>query len=161
MLEDESFTDNAVLLDDSSLNIPSYTAPVLIPDNQINSKIRSLNRKQCELFDMVESWAKKSIKTKSMPDAEPLEPLHIFLTANPGCGKSNDFLFHVHLRLTEISGSVDDQLFVCVSVIVVNDSFQLLLVARKLVYANYKDNWQNINSLWKLFKIFELNATVW
>ena len=160
MLEDESFTDNAVLLDDSSLNIPSYTTPVLIPDNQINSKIRSLNRKQCELFDMVESWAKKSIKTKSMPDAEPLEPLHIFLTANPGCGKSNDFLFHVHLRLTEISGSVDDQLFVCVSVIVVNDSFQLPLVARKLVYANYKDNWQNINSLWKLFKMFELTEVM-
>ena len=87
MLEDESFTGNAVLLNDSSLDIPSYTAPVLIPDNQINSKIRSLNRKQCELFDMVESWAKKSIKTKSVPDAQPLEPSHIFLTCNAGCGK--------------------------------------------------------------------------
>ena len=51
MLEDESFTDDAVLLDNSSLNIPSYATPVLIPDNEINSKIRSLNRKQGELFD--------------------------------------------------------------------------------------------------------------
>ena len=82
MLEDESFTDDAVLLDDSSLNIPSYTAPVLIPGNEINSKIRSPNRKQRELFDMVQTWAKKSIKIKSMSDAQPLEPLHIFLTGN-------------------------------------------------------------------------------
>ena len=69
MLEDETFTDDVILLDDSSLNVPSYTALVLIPDNEINSKIRSLNRKQCELFDMVQSWAKKSIKLQSMPGA--------------------------------------------------------------------------------------------
>ena len=36
---------------------------------------------------MVQSWEKKSIKTKSMPDAQPLERLHIFLTVNAGCGK--------------------------------------------------------------------------
>ena len=39
ILKDECFTDDAVLLDDASLNMPSYTAPVLIPDNEINSKI--------------------------------------------------------------------------------------------------------------------------
>ena len=69
MLEDETFTDDVILLDDSSLNVPSYTPLVLIPDNEVNSKIRSLNRKQRELFDMVQSWAKKSIKLKSMPGA--------------------------------------------------------------------------------------------
>ena len=245
MLEDESFTADAVLLDDSSLNIPSYTAPVLIPDNEISSKIRSLNRKQRELFDMLQTWAKKSIKIILMSDAQPLEPLHIFLTGNAGCGKSflmkvlhqsltkilsygnvsldkpkvlfmaptgvaainidgttihnalnipinqfgkkisplsdkmrsslrsklsdlkvsitdeismasNDLLFHVHLRLTEIFGSVNDQPFAGVSVITVDDFFQLPPVGGKPVYANYKDNWQNFNSLWKLFKIFEL-----
>ena len=55
ILEYESFTDDAVLLDDTSLNTSSYTAPVLIPDREINSEIRSLNQKQCELFDMVQS----------------------------------------------------------------------------------------------------------
>ena len=55
ILEDESFTYDTVLLDDASLNMPSYTAPVLIPDSQINSKIRSLNKKQRELFAMVQS----------------------------------------------------------------------------------------------------------
>ena len=85
-LEDKSFTDDVVLLDDSSLNIPFHTAPVLIPDNEINS--RSVNRKQREIFDMIQSWTKTSIKIKSMPDAQPLEPLHIFSTGNAACGKS-------------------------------------------------------------------------
>ena len=180
-----------------------------------------------------------------MPDAQPLEPLHIFLTGNAGCGKSflmkvlyqsltkilsygnvsldkskallmaptgvaainidgatihtalnipisqfgkklsplsekmrlslrnklsdlkviiidkismvsNDLLFHIHLRLTEIFGSLNDQPFAGVSVISVGDFLQLPPVGGKPVYANYKDNWQNFNSLWKLFKIFEL-----
>ena len=64
-----------------------YTEPVLIPDSEINSKIQSLSQKQRELFDMVLSWAKKSIKTKSMPDAQPLEPLHIFLKDCASCGE--------------------------------------------------------------------------
>lgn len=55
ILEYESFTDDAVLLDDTSLNMSSNTSPVLIPDREINSEIRSLNQKQCELFDMVQS----------------------------------------------------------------------------------------------------------
>ena len=50
---------------------------------------------------MVQSWANKSIKTKSMPDAQPLEPLHIFLTGNAGFGKS--FLLKVlYQSLTKI-----------------------------------------------------------
>ena len=70
--EDESFTYDAVLLHDTSVNMPSYTAPVLIPDSEINSKVRSLDQKQRELFGMVQSWAKKSIKTKLIPDAQLL-----------------------------------------------------------------------------------------
>ena len=63
---------------------------------------------------------------------------------------SNDLLFHVHLRLTEIFGSVNDQPFASVSVIAVGDFFRLPPVGGKLVYANYKDNCQTFNSLWKL-----------
>ena len=37
---------------------------------------------------MVQSWSKKSIATKSMPDAKPLQPSYIFLTGNAGSGKS-------------------------------------------------------------------------
>ena len=87
ILEDESLTYDAVLLHDTSVNMPSNTAPVLIPDSEINSKVRSLDQKQRELFGMVQSWAKKSIKAKLIPDAQLLEPLHIFLAGSAGCGK--------------------------------------------------------------------------
>ena len=58
---------------------------------------------------------------------------------------SNDLLFHVHLRLTEIFGSVNDQtLQPFVSVITVGGLFQLPPVGGKPLYVNYKDNWQNL-----------------
>ena len=99
-LENESFTDDAVLLDDT-LNMPSYTATVLISYSQISSKIRSQNQKQHEPFDMVQNWAEKSIIIKSISYAQPLETLHIFLAGNAGCGKS--FLMKVlYQSLTKI-----------------------------------------------------------
>ena len=73
---------------------------------------------------------------------------------------SNDLLFHVHLRLTEIFESVNDQPFAGVSVITVGDFFQFPTVGGKAVYANYKENWQNFNSLWKPCKISELTELV-
>ena len=74
---------------------------------------------------------------------------------------SNGLLFYSHLRLTEIFGSVNDQPFAGVSVITVGDFFfQLPPVEGRPVYANYKDNWQNFNSLTKLFKIFELTEVM-
>ena len=49
---------------------------------------------------------------------------------------SNDLLFHVYLRLTEIFGFINDQPFAGVSVITVRDFFQLPPVGSKPVYAN-------------------------
>ena len=72
----------------------------------------------------------------------------------------NDLLFHVHLRLTEIFGSVNDQPFAGVSVIAVGDFFQLPPLGGKPLYVNYKDKWQNFDSLWKIFKIFELTKVM-
>ena len=47
---------------------------------------------------------------------------------------SNDLLFHVHLRLTEIFESVNDQPFAGVSVITVGYFFQFPTVGGKAVY---------------------------
>ena len=44
---------------------------------------------------------------------------------------SNDLLFHVHLRMTEIFGSVNDQPFAGVSVIAVVDFFSASSSRRK------------------------------
>ena len=62
--------NGAVLLHDTLSNMLTYTAPVLQSDSKISFKIRSLNQKQYELFDMVKSWAKKSVKIKSMSDKQ-------------------------------------------------------------------------------------------
>ena len=62
--------NGAVLLHDALSNMLTYTAPVLQSDSKISFKIRSLNQKQYELFDMVKSWAKKSVKIKSMSDKQ-------------------------------------------------------------------------------------------
>ena len=64
---------------------------------------------------------------------------------------SNDLLFHVRMRVT-----LNDQSFAGVSV----GDFQLPPVGGELVYANYKNNWQSFNSLWRLFKIFELTEVI-
>ena len=52
---------------------------------------------------------------------------------------SNDLIFHVHLRFTEIFVSVNDQPYADVSVITVGDFFQLPPVGGKTVYANCKE----------------------
>ena len=73
---------------------------------------------------------------------------------------SNNLLFHVHLRLNEILGTVNDKPFAGISVITVGDFFQLALVAGKPVCVVYKYNWQKFESLWKLLKIFELTEVI-
>ena len=40
----------------------NQTQLILIPDDELNSKIRSLNTKQREMFDLVHDWAKKNCK---------------------------------------------------------------------------------------------------
>ena len=112
--------------------------------NALNIPINQFGKKISPLSDKMRS----SLRSK-------LSDLKVSITDEISMA-SNDLLFHVHLRLTEIFGSVNDQLFAGVSVITVDDFFQLPPVGGKPVYANYKDNWQNFNSLWKLFKIFEL-----
>ena len=77
--------DEAVSLDDIS-SFPANTAPTLIPDGELNAMIRSLNHKQCTLFNTVHSWAKQYVKNRSALSIQNLKPL--FLTGNAGCAKS-------------------------------------------------------------------------
>ena len=73
---------------------------------------------------------------------------------------SNDLLFYVHLRLNEIFGSVNNEPFAGITVITVGDFFQLPPVRGEPVYATYRNTWQNFESLWKHFKIFELTEVM-
>ena len=69
---------------------------------------------------------------------------------------SNLTLLYIHLRLIEIFGCSDNVPFAGITVIAVGDFYQLPLVQQQTVYAEYKDAWQNLVHLWKLFKIAEL-----
>ena len=71
LLDQEDETDSNLLFEESSL-LPSYTAPILMPHNELSSKIQLLNQKQHKLFNKVQS---------------------LFLKGNAGCGKS--FLMRV------------------------------------------------------------------
>ena len=69
---------------------------------------------------------------------------------------SNNLLYYIHLQLNEIFGTTDIKPFAGLTILAVCDFFQLPSVRGSPVYAEYKNTWQNLNSLWKLFKMFEL-----
>ena len=61
LLDDhENDEDNAMALE-GHLNLPVYTALIKMPDNELNEKIRLL-QKQKELFNIILSRAKRSVK---------------------------------------------------------------------------------------------------
>ena len=56
------------------------TRPVLIQDEELNSKIRSLNDKQSKTFGLVHGWDKKSVKTLSSLAPTANRPSFIFFS---------------------------------------------------------------------------------
>ena len=73
---------------ENDLNMP-ISAPILIPDEELNRKVELLNQKQRHVFDIVHDWARRHIK--NLPSLSPvfIDPLHVFSTGNVGCGKSS------------------------------------------------------------------------
>ena len=55
---DENFRDDATIFEESSA-LPTYTVPVLMPDSELNAKIRPHNENQQQLFNILQSWAKQ------------------------------------------------------------------------------------------------------
>ena len=60
---------------------------------------------------------------------------------------SNNLLYYIHLRLNEIFGTTDIKPFAGLTILAVGDFFQLPSVRGSPVYAEYKNTWQNLNSL--------------
>lgn len=63
---------------------------------------------------------------------------------------SNNLLFHTYIRLSEVVGSVINEPFAGISVIVGN-FFQLPPIGRRLVLDKHKNDWQNFEFLRKIF----------
>ena len=68
---------------------PSALAPDILPDEDINNLIKSLNTKQREVFDLIYSWARKTVMNRSSENPVDLDPLQIFITGGAGTGKSH------------------------------------------------------------------------
>ena len=69
---------------------------------------------------------------------------------------SNLQLLYIHLRLVEIFGCLENFPFAGITVIAVGDFYQLPPVQQRPIFAEYRDTWQNLVHLWKLFKLAEL-----
>lgn len=63
---------------------------------------------------------------------------------------SNDLLSYTYIRLSEVVGSVINEPFAGISVIV-GDFFQLPPIGGRLVHDKYKNDWQNFEFLRKIF----------
>ena len=69
--------------------VSSQLQATILSNSDINSKIRSLNLKQRQIFDSIFNWAKLQVKVKSGIISNQSKPFHIFLSDSGGCGKSN------------------------------------------------------------------------
>uniref|UniRef100_A0A7M5V9S6 ATP-dependent DNA helicase n=2 Tax=Clytia hemisphaerica TaxID=252671 RepID=A0A7M5V9S6_9CNID len=81
--EDESNNDT------SGLRAAIPMESILLPDNEINVRIRSLNHQQREVFDIVHKWGRDFVKNLSSKVPRNIEPFRIFLTGGGGVGKSH------------------------------------------------------------------------
>ena len=70
--------------------------PILIQGDELNSKMRSLNKNQREIFDIINDWARKSFKNVSLLAPNLLDSIYIFQIWNAGYGKSFSMKFLYH-----------------------------------------------------------------
>ena len=61
----------------------------VMSDDEINELIPSLNDKQREVFNVVNSWARKTVTNYSTEDPIGIEPLQLFITGGARTGKSH------------------------------------------------------------------------
>ena len=61
----------------------------ILSDSEINSKIRSLDLKQKQIFDFIYNWAKSHVKVECGTTSKQSTPFHLFLSGSGGCGQSH------------------------------------------------------------------------
>ena len=88
----------------------------ILNDNEINAKIRSLNFKQRQIFDIIHGWAKDFMKNLSSKAPKTILPFNLFLTGSGGCGKSHliKTIYHSITKLLLFHGGNPDKIRVLV-----------------------------------------------
>ena len=78
--------DDAVVIDNNYAI--SNNSNSIILDDELNEKIRSLNRKQRQIFDIIH-WAKTYVKKLQAHIPVDIKPLYVLITGNGSCSKSH------------------------------------------------------------------------
>ena len=68
-----------------SETVSSELHTTILSDSEINSKIRSVNDKQRQIFDFIYDWAKSDVKVKCRTTSKQSTQFHIFLSGSGGC----------------------------------------------------------------------------
>ena len=79
--------DSDICYSQDIYNVP-ISKSIFISDYELNTNVQSLKKKQRKVFDVVHDCEKRSVKNSSSVLTCVIEPFHIFLTGNSGCGKS-------------------------------------------------------------------------
>ena len=87
--EDDETDINDIPENNFESQLPASSSIYVMNDDEINEKIRSLNKKQREIFDVIFTWAKRFVQNRNACIVENVDPFHIFLTGGGGCGKSH------------------------------------------------------------------------
>ena len=81
--------DEEILNESYAPSGSSEPASNVLNDIEIESKIRSLNTLQKEIFDRIHKWARDFVKSTSCKVPWQVEPFYIFLIGGAGVGKSH------------------------------------------------------------------------
>ena len=86
--QEEEYEEDDVSFEHTA-DVPINSEKSVVSDTEVNSKIRSLNQKQREIFEVVNKWARDYTKNRSSIVHNEVSPLHLFVTGSGGCGKSH------------------------------------------------------------------------
>ena len=171
--------------DEENQNYENYSETVyselhttIFSASEINSKIRSLNLNQRQIFDFINNWAKSHVKVKCGTTSKQSTRFHLLLSGSGGCGKSHliktlcideismasrKLFYQIHKRLNEIFSPGQDVPFGGKSVLVCGDLCQLPPVPAKPVFTlNYTETMEGFMSidLWRKFRLAELDQVM-
>ena len=63
--------------------------PQILTDDEIAANIKSLNKKQRDVFNVAHKWARDYVKGMSQKSMHTVEPIHTFLSGSGTTGKSH------------------------------------------------------------------------
>ena len=84
VLQSDDPAQDAVLLQDEHQG--QSVALIVIPDEELNFKIRMVKEKQRDVFNIVHNWSKQSVRNLSSISQSADDPLYFSVTGNAGYG---------------------------------------------------------------------------